>query len=86
MSNAYAASDYAGFVSKNLDAYYGYEQTVGEKDSDEEEWAFVASVGGKEIARMGFSQLGARDQFNTGECLLKGLAILFDTHELKLNV
>lgn len=83
MANSYEASDYAGLVSKNLDAYYGYEQTVG--DGDDEEWAFVATVNGKEIARIGFSKLGVRDQFNTGECVLKGLAILLDTHSLKLE-
>lgn len=80
MPNVYEASDYAGLVAKNLDAYYGYEQTTGE--GDDAEWCFVASVNGKEIARIPESKLGARDQFNCEENLLCGLAILLDTHQL----
>jgi hypothetical protein len=67
-----------------LTAYYGYEETVG--DEDDEEWCFVASVKGKEIMRVPQSKLGARDKFNCGENVLRGIGILLDKYELNLDV
>lgn len=78
MARSYAASDYAGIVSKNLEAYYGYEETAGDG-----EWCFVARVGKTEILRIPQSKLGAQDKFDCGSCLLAGLAKLFDKYGVK---
>lgn len=82
---SYIAGDYAGFESNNLDAYYGYEETV--KVGGEEEWCFVAwrksGTERTEIMRIPSSQLKGADSFECAECLLNGLAMLFDKFELK---
>lgn len=73
MARSYVASDYAGIVSKNLQAYYGYEETT-----EDGEWCFVARVGQTEVLRIPQSKLSAQDKFDCESCLLAGLAVLFD--------
>lgn len=80
MARSYSASDYAGIQSRNLSAYYGYEETVG--DGDDAEWCFVAKVGEKEILRIPASKLKSSDTFDCAERLLEGLAVLFDKFKL----
>lgn len=78
MARSYAAGDYAGIVSKNLEAYYGYEETTAEG-----EWCFVARVGETEVLRIPQSKLNAEDKFNCSSCLLAGLSALFDKYGIK---
>ena len=83
MARTYTANDYAGVQSKNLSAYYGYEETVG--DGDDEEWCFVAKVGEKEILRIPQSKLKTADGFDCGASLLEGIGALFDKFKLNLE-
>lgn len=55
----YEASDYAGLVVENIKFYYGYEETTeGRYDGETgAEWAFVAKVDGKEVARIGKTEI-----------------------------
>jgi hypothetical protein len=78
MPHTYVASDYAGLVSKNLQAYYGYEETTADG-----EWCFVARVGETEVLRIPQSKLSAQDKFDCESCLLAGLAKLFDRYGIK---
>jgi len=78
MSRSYVASDYAGIVSKNLEAYYGYEETT-----EDGEWCFVARVGKTEVLRVPQSKLKAQDKFDCESCLLAGLAMLFDKYGIR---
>ena len=77
MPFSHIASDYAVITSENLEAYYGYEETTLE-----DEWCFVAKVQNVEIVRIPWSQLGVRDKYDCANCLLAGLARLFDRVEL----
>lgn len=82
MARTYVAGDYAGLQSKNLSAYYGYEETVG--DGDDAEWCFVARVGEEEILRIPRSGLTTAEVFDCDVLLLEGLAALFDKFTLKI--
>ena len=77
MARSFSASDYAGFDSKNLSVYYGYEETT-----EDGEWCFVARVKAKEVLRVPASQLQAGDRFDCADNLLAGLAILFDKYSI----
>lgn len=72
----YSAGDYAGIKAKNFQAYYGYE-TADEND----EWCFMAEFDGTKIT-IPFSKLKASDQFNCMDCLLTGIAWLFQKYKL----
>lgn len=72
----YLASDYAGFRSKNLSAYYGYEVTDPEGN-----WCFKANFSGREVV-IPSTELNCRDTFDPGLGLLAGIAKLFETHEI----
>jgi hypothetical protein len=77
MAESYIASDYAGIQTKTISFYYGYEVT-----DENDEWCFHAKTkSGKEI-KLPFSRLGARDKFDCGECLLAGIALLFEEGQL----
>ncbi len=73
----YSASDYAGFESKNLKVYYGYEQ-VDKND----EWLFVAEFGDTtiKIPRSKLQPLVKGDM--PVDYLLAGLAKLFLNYRL----
>lgn len=73
----YSASDYAGIASKNFEAYYGYEVT------ENDEWCFKATFYETEII-IPFSKLQADDMFNCKDCLLTGIAWLFQKYKLTL--
>lgn len=75
--DVYSSGDYAGFVSKNLTAYYGYEET------ENDEWCFVAQFGNEKI-KIPSSKLKVDDTFNCQECLLKGLAWVMMKYKLTL--
>lgn len=62
------ASDYAVFTSKNLSAYYGYEET-----DKNDEWCFVAEFNGEKVT-IPSSKLGLEDSFNVSGGLLMGIA------------
>ena len=80
MSHHYSASDYAGFDSAYLKCYYGYERTERKPTDDDDggEWCFVATFYDGEESVFPFSKLGATDRFNCDECLIAGIAKLFD--------
>jgi hypothetical protein len=78
MARNYVASDYAGIVSKNLEAYYGYEETT-----EDGEWCFVARVGKTEVLRIPQSKLRAQDKLDCESSLLAGMAALFDKYGIK---
>jgi hypothetical protein len=78
MARSYAAGDYAGLISKNLEAYYGYEETT-----EDGEWCFVARVGKTEVLRIPQSKLTAQDKLDCESCLLAGLAKLFDKYGIR---
>lgn len=96
-ASVYTAGDYAGLRTKHLAAYYGYEEIYCHtcdayvkhgKDSEEHayhetEWCFVAEFNGETI-RIPASKLRVDDVWNTGDCLLKGVAWLLEKYELRL--
>ena len=75
------ASDYAHIQGGDIEAYYGYEFTKTDHntdwDDDPPEWGFWLKKGGVEVMRVPFSELRRRekrlDQEETAECLLVGL-------------
>ena len=73
------SDDYASVDVNGISFYYGYEETI-----ENGEWCFQAKTkGGKEIT-LPFSRLGARDSFDCGECLLAGIALLFEDGQLTI--
>ena len=73
------SDDYASIETNGISFYYGYEVT-----DENGEWCFQAKTkGGKEIT-LPFSRLGARDSFDCGECLLAGIALLFEDGQLTI--
>jgi hypothetical protein len=78
MSNFYIAGDYAGIESNGVSLYYGYEVT-----DENNEWCFVAKADGKSVT-IPSSELGVRDTFECGECLIAGIAKLFKDNKIKL--
>lgn len=75
-AEVYHASDYAGFSSANLSVYYGYEKT-----NDEGEWCFEAKFA-DQVVVIPFSKLKCDDQFNCVDCLMKGVAWLFEKYKV----
>lgn len=63
------ASDYATCSGGGTEFYFGYERTVGD------EWAFTATVDGKEVMRIPQSKLGVRSASDMGEFLLAGISL-----------
>ena len=78
------SGDYATLELPNgVDLYYGYEVMAGD-----EEWCFAVLPKGTTKNPqhvIPFSEFGARDQFDPGECLLQGIAILFERGVLKIE-
>lgn len=73
------SDDYASIETNGISFYYGYEVTY-----ENGEWCFQAKTkGGKEIT-LPFSRLGAKDSFDCGECLLAGIALLFEEGQLTI--
>lgn len=77
----YVASDYAGLIAGKYEFYYGYEEIICKKhddnykkcsnaDCENDTWAFVAKVNGKEVYRTALEDTD--DEM--GQNLLKGIA------------
>ena len=80
MSNAFESSDYAGSFGKNVQFYYGYEET-----NDKDEWLFVAKKGNVKIEEWTAYQISERAEKNHFECgvvLAEGIAKFFDTWDV----
>lgn len=71
------ASDYAEFFSKNLRAYYGYEETDKEGN-----WCFVAEFNGERVV-ISHKRLKLEAGANVSEGLMKGIALLTNKYKLK---
>jgi hypothetical protein len=70
------AGDYASVGGEHADFYYGYEVT---NPDNEDEWCFQADIHGTRIV-VPYSKLAnnPRSQFECGECLLAGIAMILD--------
>lgn len=77
-NSVYSSGDYAGLVSKNFEAYYGYEV-----QDENEEWCFQAKFNDQEIT-IPFSKLRSDDQFNCEKNLLIGVSWIFMKYKLTL--
>ena len=91
----YQSDDYAGLEIPDLvEFYYGYEHTVNdgvdeddENWDDSDEWCFVATENGEEIARLTMSEI--IDSCNKVPCepnefLIAGIGILIKRGTLSL--
>ena len=85
----YVASDYAGLRAGKYEFYYGYEEVICKKhnndfnkcadaDCENDTWAFVAKVGGKEVYRTALDNTDDEQ----GENLLKGIAKFLASNSL----
>lgn len=74
----YSSGDYAGIVSDNFKAYYGYEI-----QDENEDWCFRANFENTEII-IPFSKLKAPNMFDCQDCLMTGVAWLFKKYKLTL--
>lgn len=81
--DTYIASDYAGLKAGKYEFYFGYEITVcpkhkssdecSEADCDKGEWAFQATISGKEVMKVPESKLYPRKNESPEFYLLAGI-------------
>lgn len=75
-AKTYKGEFFAGITSKNFSAYYG-DEVIDEKG----EWCFEAKFG-TTVIKIPFSKLGCSDRFNCMECLMKGVAWIFEKYNI----
>ena len=81
---AYIASDYAGIASKNIYFYYGYEVT--DENGDNCFTATFQDNGEEKTITIPYSKLGTKaDMWQCEECLLQGIAWIFEKYRLELE-
>ena len=73
MSDAYASDDYAGLKGGPYEFYYGYEKT-----NDNDDWLFVAKVGGVDKFTTTANSLGMEQFDDVSMILMKGIARFFE--------
>ena len=80
--HAYTASDYAGIGSKNIKFYYDYERTQNGENCFE---AVFQENGEEKVITIPYSKLGTKaDEWNCEECLMQGIAWIFQKYKLCL--
>ena len=77
MSDAYASDDYAGLKGGPYEFYYGYEKT-----NDNDDWLFVAKVGGVDKFTTTANSLGMEQFDDVSMILMKGIARFFELSTL----
>lgn len=81
-SEVYVAGDYGGFRVGNVELYYGYECT-----NEKGEWCFYIKTNRFQTnppVIWSWKELGAKDQFDVTDCLLRGIARLMSEGKLVL--